>query len=884
MRDRREFRHFAYMVNAVPISGVRCRSPQTASPPATGLSNSRMKKQNPFKLTHSLAAAVSAFAILSALPASGGLSIPYTTNANTLHLWHFDGATNTLSNTDEVLATSITLTNFTQPQVPGSQITLGNPPAIAQLGTCLQIIPTNLNVGNTYAIAVDATVQPDASTFKNSSSEAFTFEAIVKCSGNPYVSGNGNWEIFAGDNSSGARGWQFRIQTGTSPQLDFNFISSGGGNFLCNLPKSGPNILLQNIWYHVAVTYTGTAPTNGDTAGLLTFYWTVLDGGRTAASVLTNFPVQSTIASVGGTPTIAVGGSARNLPGTVANGEGFKGYIDEVRVTGLCLRSNEMAFVIGGAATPPVFLQQPPTNTFIGYGQTLTLPALVTGAPTYYWYQDGVYLPSQTDSSLSIPNATFAQNGNYTLIASNALGSVTSTIPAHVTIGATLSELHHTGLDSNGNLSDGLIPDPNYTLIRSSDINNFGPVTMIWTNAYPIAQFGGNFSNPDGISQWIGPLSNPNGANYTSPVGQYIYRMTFVADTIDLGSPATLSGVWWVNEFGDDILLNGKSTGFQNTAANSSSGKNPANFTITNGLVPGLNTLDFVTTRSAAANGSYQASALRVEMFGLGQARAAGLPIITNQPVDVTVRENGKASFSVVALGRPPLTYQWYGDNVLLGSGTNRTLKFDPVTTGGQASSFKVVVSNSSGSVTSSPAVLTLTTNRPPTVMPPITVATYSNVPVNISIPTLFYGASDPDLDPILFASFDPFSTNNGTITLNGSSLTYAPVTDYVGADQFTYILTDQIDSSVGIVNLFVNQLLPPTFSTSTASGTNVVFSGSGGAAGGSFTVLTATNLATPISTWSILKTGAFNLSGQFSITNGIVPGAPQNFFILSVP
>lgn len=826
-------------------------------------------------------------AALLTFQAHGGLQIPYTPDADTLHLWHFNGPTNTIPSTDEVQTASITLTNVTQSQVPGSQITLGNPAAIAQLGTCLQIIPTNVNVGNTYAFAVNGTYWPDTTPFRNATSGAFTIEAIIKCTGNPYVAGNGNWEIVAGDNSPGtgqSRGWQFRIQSGLQPQLDFNFITGGGGNYLVNLPKSGPNILLQGIWYHIAVAYTGNAPTNGDTPGILTMYWTVLDGGRTNASVLTNIVTAGTF-TLGGTPVLGIGGSARNLTAgtpTIANGEGFKGYIDEVRISDVYRGSNQMAFSIGGAATPPAFLQQPPTNTLVAYGQTLSLPALVAGAPDFYWYHAGTNLPSQTDSSLLIPNVTFAEAGNYQLIASNALGSVTSVV-AQVTVGAGFSELFNTGINTNSELADPQSVDAHYTLYRSSDANHLAPDTVDYDmNAYPIAANGGNFSNPDGVSEWIGSQGNPGGAGYASPVGQYIYRTTFLLDSVDLNQPVTLSGIWWVNEFGSDILINGQVTGFANTAVNSNAGKNPANFVITNKFVPGVNTLDFVTTRSASANGSYQESALRVEMSGLGFSLAPGLPVITNQPASVTVRENGKAGFSVAALARPPLSYQWYADNVLLTDATNRTLSYNPVTTGGQGTNFSVVVSNASGSVTSQVAVLTLTTNRPPVPPAPMNLITYANGPLNVSIANIVYGSTDADNDLISLSSFDSTSTNGGAVVQNGINLVYTPVADYIGADQFSYNITDQIDVAQGFVNITV--LPAPLFSGAAKSGTNVVLSGLNGAVGGTFRILASTNLLTPLANWTNIFSGTFDGTGHFNVTNPIIVGTPQRFYIMQAP
>jgi hypothetical protein len=403
-------------------------------------------------------------------------------------------------------------------------------------------------------------------------------------------------------------------------------------------------------------------------------------------------------------------------------------------------------------------------------------------------------------------------------------------------------------------------------------------------NGFPIAAFGGGgtFANPDGVSQWIGEQA-ANNAAYTSPTGQYVYRTTIVLDTVDLTQPFTLSGVWWVNDSGSDILLNGQSTGFANSAGNSGGGKNPANFSLTNNFVPGLNTLDFVTQRP---DGSGQPeSALRVEMTGIGRALAPGLPNITTQPTNVTVRQNGHATFAVVALGRPPLTYQWYADGTQITDATNRTLALNPVFTGGQGTNFTVVIRNDSGSVTSAPAaVLTLTTNRPPVPPPTFHLSIYSNQVANLSIASIVYGSTDADNDPITLLSFDGSSTNLGAVVQNGINLSYTPPPDYTGPDQYSYTIFDTVDMAQGLVQINVLPLLAPTISTASKSGGNIVFSGGGGASGGGYTVLTATNVLTALTNWTVLTTGTFDSSGGFSVTNAITPGPAQRYYLLQVP
>jgi hypothetical protein len=65
--------------------------------------------------------------------------------------------------------------------------------------------------------------------------------------------------------------------------------------------------------------------------------------------------------------------------------------------------------------------------------------------------------------------------------------------------------------------------------------------------------------------------------------------------------------------------------------------------------------------------------------------------------------------------------------------------------------------------------------------------------------------------------------------------------------------------------------------------GGNLVFSGTNGAANGTYSVLTSTNVAAPMTNWSVLTNGTFDAGGAFSITNA-VGTAPRQFFRIRVP
>lgn len=84
------------------------------------------------------------------------------------------------------------------------------------------------------------------------------------------------------------------------------------------------------------------------------------------------------------------------------------------------------------------------------------------------------------------------------------------------------------------------------------------------------------------------------------------------------------------------------------------------------------------------------------------------VPTITAQPAAMTVKAGAAASFSVTVAGTAPLTYRWYRDAVTLASCVSATCTL-AAASAADAGRYKVEVSNSAGSVTSQPALLTVT-------------------------------------------------------------------------------------------------------------------------------------------------------------------------------
>jgi len=88
-----------------------------------------------------------------------------------------------------------------------------------------------------------------------------------------------------------------------------------------------------------------------------------------------------------------------------------------------------------------------------------------------------------------------------------------------------------------------------------------------------------------------------------------------------------------------------------------------------------------------------------------GWAQIGPPPIITVQPIGITVQKHDAAIFTVVASSGTSLAYQWYLNNKQINHATSSVLTIGDVGKNA-AGSYKVTVKNASGTVTSSNATL----------------------------------------------------------------------------------------------------------------------------------------------------------------------------------
>jgi trimeric autotransporter adhesin len=117
---------------------------------------------------------------------------------------------------------------------------------------------------------------------------------------------------------------------------------------------------------------------------------------------------------------------------------------------------------------------------------------------------------------------------------------------------------------------------------------------------------------------------------------------------------------------------------------------------------------------------------------------APTLPSITTQPMSQTVSAGQMATFSVVAGGTSPLTYQWQSNGTPISGAIAASYTTLATTAQNNGTAFNVVVANAVGSVTSGAAVLTVTSNNStcsavPSVPGSVTSVAASTSQINVS-------------------------------------------------------------------------------------------------------------------------------------------------------
>jgi hypothetical protein len=326
-----------------------------------------------------------------------------------------------------------------------------------------------------------------------------------------------------------------------------------------------------------------------------------------------------------------------------------------------------------------------------------------------------------------------------------------------------------------------------WQLIVNPDPISVIPDAYVWNNGAPLQPNG--ILIPNGASDWIGPETNSGAV-----AGTYTYETTFQVDEAEATNAALYGTLQACGPAANGVvqaILNGVET---NIVLGATPAEDISSFAITSGLQAGSNTLELTLVSTGSGGG---ANGINVNINGIGYA-LTNAPVINNQPSADVVNYGGSAQFSVVALGAPPLSYQWYSNGVSVAGATGSALSFVATNFNNQEAvngqfnaNYQVVISNYEGAVTSSLAQLTIDAG--------MTVLSAGQPIWNQTndIVVLYSGA----VDPVTASEAGNYTLNNATVD---SASLVAPNEVALTTSDLTpgnsYTLTVQgVEDSIGV-------------------------------------------------------------------------------------
>ena len=234
---------------------------------------------------------------------------------------------------------------------------------------------------------------------------------------------------------------------------------------------------------NVRATKEASEPNHaGNSGGASVWYqWTAPASGSvtfdTIGSTFDTVLAAYTGSSVGALTSVAsdhasAGNGASRIVFTAASGTTYRIAVDGFNgsVGGLQLHWLQ--------PTAPSFTTQPQSqNVIAGNSVTFTASAIGAPTPTYQWKFNGVNISGATSSSYTKSNVQSTDAGNYTVVASNSSGSVTSdtaVLGVYDSASATLASFTYTTTQFQFSITG--VPGYSYSVQASTDLINWTTV------------------------------------------------------------------------------------------------------------------------------------------------------------------------------------------------------------------------------------------------------------------------------------------------------------------------------------------------------------------------------------------------------------------------
>jgi hypothetical protein len=310
--------------------------------------------------------------------------------------------------------------------------------------------------------------------------------------------------------------------------------------------------------------------------------------------------------------------------------------------------------------TPPTITDIQPTNTIVLVGMPASFSVTATGdAPLQYqWLKGSNRVAQATNATLSFAAAQLADNGIYTVVVSNRIGSAQS------------SNVRLTVVSS--------VPLP-FALNNSN---------LTWTTDSATPWFGQTNSSHDTVSSarsWF--IGDGQSSTLRSQVT----------------GPGTLTFWWKLSSQTNSDVLTFRSFGTSGVT-NIASISGEVDWRLQTVYIPGgVERLEWSYSKNSSGSAGLDTAWLDQVSYTVG----ATPPAIGVQPASKIVTAGSRVTLTVSAAGTPPLRYQWRLVDRDIPGATGPTLVF-PSVVPGDSGIYSVAVLNNYGSIVSDPAVLTV--------------------------------------------------------------------------------------------------------------------------------------------------------------------------------
>ena len=561
------------------------------------------------------------------------------------------------------------------------------------------------------------------------------------------------------------------------------------------------------------------------------------------------------------------------------------------------------------SAGVPILVQDvTPLNASDVVGGQVTITAAFSGATSYQWQKDGTNISGATGPTLTLSNlrpTDTATNDGYRLVAFNGAGSTASRACALTVTPAPVAGANGVVIDMATQTSDAQSFGPTWTVAPGSLIAGQSP-SLVGSGNYndpdpnPISnnQAGGTPVLTDGA---FGSVDNTGPhmsfATCGGGAGQFV---VYPLDTTVFTSGYTLTnimvGAGW-NDGGRDQQAY---TVYYTTVENplfsvlTSVNYNPANpnniksfsrATLTRpagSLVSNVTAvmIDFTTPPGENGYSGYD----EIAVYGVPSGAVPANGIVTTTENQNTDAPTWIVETNSLIEGKLPSAVGAGNFAVEAGVGGLHVLTdgtFGPSGLGMTNFATCGGANGAGSSVTYTSATGWILTN----------VVVYSgwgnfNRDGQFYIMSYSTPAAPTNFIPLASVYYDPPdlggpSANRVTIArLDGS-----PLATNVAAVKFNFTTqSGSLDNGYsGYAEIVLQGSALPGFDAPYVSGGNLILTGTG-TPGGSYTLLTSTDVAAPVSAWTTSATGVFNSAGVFSNAIPISASPPAHFFRLRTP